>query len=308
MRHFFVYLGSASGPAASPVWTGSGDENNAFLGNSIATTGDVNGDGFSDIIAGAYGHDAGGVAGANRGRAYIYLGNDGPGISVRPMQLRSDLSVPIAPLGGAMGGSFRVSLTARTPFGRGKVRLEWQAAPLGYLYPLHTLIQSTNWTDSGTGGTVLTPSINHLYPAPFLWRARTRYQTSTTPFQDHGPWFTPAASGLKETDLRFVPPCNPPDEPVWLYSIVKSGTDYTLNFEDPNQPDQRTGWNIRRSNNPALLPKSSWPLVGSNVVDMDAGTPNYQWTDHSGDEPGPGGIWYYQVTAYNAYCSAEGPF
>lgn len=101
--------------------------------------------------------------------------------------------------------------------------------------------------------------------------------------------------------------CNPPDEPCWLYSVVKVGTDITLNWQDPNQANQRTGWNIRRSNN-ASLPKDTWHLEGSNVVDMDQSTPNYQWTDHSGDDPGPGGIWYYQLTTYNLNCPAEGPF
>jgi hypothetical protein len=110
-----------------------------------------------------------------------------------------------------------------------------------------------------------------------------------------------------ETDLRRMPACVLPDEPCWLTSVVKVGADWTLNWQDPNQENQRTGWNIRRSNNPAL-PKGAWPLVGTNVVDMDQGTPNYQWTDHSGDDPGPGGVWYYQVTAYSSYCPAEGPF
>jgi hypothetical protein len=53
---------------------------------------------------------------------------------------------------------------------------------------------------------------------------------------------------------------------------------------------------------------SGWPLIATNIVDMDQGTPNNQWTDTSGDDPGPGNIWYYQVTAYNANCAIEGPF
>jgi hypothetical protein len=48
--------------------------------------------------------------------------------------------------------------------------------------------------------------------------------------------------------------------------------------------------------------------VGTNVVDMDTGAANYQWTDHSGADPGTGGVWYFQVTTYNANCPAEGPF
>ncbi len=41
------------------------------FGNSVSTAGDVNGDGFSDVIVGAYTNDAGGT---DAGSAYIYFG------------------------------------------------------------------------------------------------------------------------------------------------------------------------------------------------------------------------------------------
>ena len=69
----YVYLGSASGLAAAPLWTGSGDENAAFYGFCVSSAGDINGDGYADILVSAYQHDAGGAAGGNRGRAYMYV-------------------------------------------------------------------------------------------------------------------------------------------------------------------------------------------------------------------------------------------
>ncbi len=42
-----------------------------YFGNAVAGAGDVNGDGYDDVIAGAHGNDAGGT---NAGRAYVYLG------------------------------------------------------------------------------------------------------------------------------------------------------------------------------------------------------------------------------------------
>ena len=71
----YVYLGSPSGPATTATWIGSGDENIAYYGYSVATAGDVNGDGYSDICVGAYRHDAGAGLDANRGRAYVYFGS-----------------------------------------------------------------------------------------------------------------------------------------------------------------------------------------------------------------------------------------
>ncbi|MGH7682333.1 MAG: integrin alpha, partial [Candidatus Eiseniibacteriota bacterium] len=41
----------------------------------VGGAGDTNGDGFSDVIVGAYGNDAGGSA---AGRAYVYFGGNAP--------------------------------------------------------------------------------------------------------------------------------------------------------------------------------------------------------------------------------------
>ena len=49
----FVYHGSFTGPSSSPDWSAQSDQAGAFLGSAVATAGDVNGDGFSDLIAGA---------------------------------------------------------------------------------------------------------------------------------------------------------------------------------------------------------------------------------------------------------------
>ena len=70
----YVYFGGKSlSPSPDAVFTGeaSGD---AF-GYAVGSAGDTNGDGYADVLVGAYGNDAGGSA---AGRAYVYFGAPTP--------------------------------------------------------------------------------------------------------------------------------------------------------------------------------------------------------------------------------------
>ncbi len=72
----FVFLGSASGIAsgnpASAVAHLEADQVFANLGVSVAGAGDINGDGYADVIVGARFYDAGH---ANEGAAFVFLGS-----------------------------------------------------------------------------------------------------------------------------------------------------------------------------------------------------------------------------------------
>ncbi len=74
----FLYLGSASGLATTPSATLVGpDVAQANFGKSVASAGDINNDGFADVVAGAYGLTT------NTGSAYVYLGA-ATGLSTTP--------------------------------------------------------------------------------------------------------------------------------------------------------------------------------------------------------------------------------
>ena len=66
-----LYLGSASGLAATPAWSVGPDQAAAGLGGSAGTAGDVNADGYDDVILGAVGFPPA----SNRGRVWVYLGS-----------------------------------------------------------------------------------------------------------------------------------------------------------------------------------------------------------------------------------------
>lgn len=56
-------------------------QTNALFGYSVATAGDVNGDGYSDVIVGAHHH---GTGDPNEGRAFVYYGDGVAGLCRLP--------------------------------------------------------------------------------------------------------------------------------------------------------------------------------------------------------------------------------
>jgi len=77
----FVYLGGPNGLSARPDWAVYGGARDAWLGNVMTRAGDVNHDGYDDLLVGAPGWK--GAHTADVGRALLYLG--GPhGLAARP--------------------------------------------------------------------------------------------------------------------------------------------------------------------------------------------------------------------------------
>ena len=200
----FVYHGGVAGlTTGSADWTAEGEQDSARFGFSVGTAGDVNGDGYADVIIGSDGfdHDQ-----ADEGRAFVYYGNDGAGLSLRPRQLRASGSAPIAPLGRSDSvTSLQLGLTGRMPLGRGQVKLEWQVAPLGTPFTATTAISGTGavWTDVLTTGVAITQAITGLTPnTPYHWRARLLYPPGNRLGQNAGHWLHVPWNGWTETDFR----------------------------------------------------------------------------------------------------------
>jgi hypothetical protein len=193
----FVYLGSATGLEATPAWTGESDQAEAELGRSLGTAGDVNGDGYADVVAGAWEWDGGQ---SNEGWAALWLGNE---------RLAADAHLTLLPRQRRVAGgpldlfdrsdnpnSFRLEARGRSAGGRTRVRLEWNVAevPDAIAGPP----SFGNWFATGVPIAGLGSAVNLLATpfglaadSPHHWRGRI---AAASPFFPHTPWLAPGTS------------------------------------------------------------------------------------------------------------------
>ncbi len=103
--HVYVYLGSTSGLTSTPALdldSPAADGSQAFFGRPVASAGDINGDGFADVIIGAY------RAYGTSGRVHVYFGDASKLLSTPPF----DLAPTSDALPGAYGAFFGTSLAS----------------------------------------------------------------------------------------------------------------------------------------------------------------------------------------------------
>jgi hypothetical protein len=282
-----LYFGTAIGPELTPRWTEDGDQFQAHFGAVVAPAGDVNGDGFSDILVGAPDRDS---TYSDDGAVFLYLGNGGDGLDRAPQQIQRTLTAPIDLLGRIDEGSFVIQALGRSPAGRGGVRLAWEIGPVGLPLVGNDILHETSFQDTGpplpgTGSTtVVTRTIGTPDPGVFHhWRARVQ---TNSPFFPGGPWLSPPGNGRHETDLRSAGCLDvdgdgygaPPD----------SSCPQTEGDCDDSSADTYPGATQRCDgvNNDCLDP--SWPLVPADEIDDDGdGLSECQGDCNDGD----GSVW-----------------
>ena len=205
-----LYLGSSSGLGSSAAWTAESNQDQSGFGYALGTAGDVNGDGYADVLVGAYRYDDGQ---SDEGLALLYYGNDGPGLGQHPRQRQGDDSAPISHLGATADASVRIKMLGRSPFGRTGSRLEVEVKPLGTSFDGTATVIGSTYSDTGATGVTLGEQVSELTAGTvYHWRARVHYHPATSPFLQHGPWLTMPWNGWQEGDLRTLAcsTANPP--------------------------------------------------------------------------------------------------
>lgn len=85
----YVYYGSSSGILLSPTNIIEGNQANSYFGFDVNSAGDVNGDGFGDVIIGALVYDNGHT---DEGAAFIYYGSSSGLLNIARTTLESNLA------------------------------------------------------------------------------------------------------------------------------------------------------------------------------------------------------------------------
>jgi hypothetical protein len=141
----FVYHGSASGLSATPDWTAESDQVFAFFGWSVGTAGDVNGDGYADVIVGAYGYDNGQT---DEARAYVYHGS-ASGLSATPDwtaesdQANGFLGVSVGTAGDVNGDGYADVIVGASNYDNGQAD---EGRAFAYHGSADGLSSIANWT------------------------------------------------------------------------------------------------------------------------------------------------------------------
>jgi hypothetical protein len=193
----FVFLGSPTGINSTAAFTPA-DANKPIsqFGNSVSGAGDVNGDGFSDLVIGSQLYDD--PPFNDEGNAFTYYGNQGTGKNNNPRLYNTDLTTPYNTLAGAGPPDFGIGLFSKNFLGRSKGKLVWETKLNYNAFNGNPVTNSTGFTsaqplfsDLGTNGIELKTIANKILATHTFTkiRVRTKYDPVTAVTgQVYGPW------------------------------------------------------------------------------------------------------------------------
>jgi hypothetical protein len=198
----YVYRGPLA-PGTTPFWSRGGGSSLANIGHCVANAGDVNGDGWSDLVFGLPGYNG---SGYRQGLVNLYLGANGVGRTQLTIPFRLSPAARVIHPGNLTDpGQITLAGNARSAAGRAKVRMQYRvsASPVFPLAPLTGTVATWTLTGApganGSVGTVIQNVTGLTNGVPYAWQFRTLAKSVYFPT---GIWRSPVRNGRLETDAR----------------------------------------------------------------------------------------------------------
>jgi hypothetical protein len=208
---FYVFRGSPTGIGGAAFDVIDANVAGEQLGSAVSGGGDLDGDGFSDVIVGA---PSASPAFANEGRWQWHRGGRGYGLDQLSRQYMADLVSPLATncMDFAVPDYFGIGHRTRSPIHRTDGKLHWEVVFEGQAFsgaPITNSLGFTGisaaWTDLVPGGVEIKELI---YKSSgyirYKWRVRVEYEMAKMfDGQRYSRWFYGYASGLG--DIGVLP-------------------------------------------------------------------------------------------------------
>lgn len=283
------YLGSATGLASASGWLTESNQFGSLYGWCVAGAGDVNGDGFSDVMVSSHLFDNGST---DEGMTWLYPGGGAFGTRHNARQYRADLTTPVQQDNSPGGGicAFGIGMFSRSPVMRMPVKLRWEiranATPFSS-QPGGTITssiaydaQSASWTNTGLTGIEIKESLSAISVLT-RWRVRVKYHPLY--MMDGSPasrwyYFDPTGGDLP-SNLFAGTSCGVlPEDQILLGGSINAEGNASLNWSDFAQT-QVVSYHLLSGSDPRhLIPLADFTPAASSAEEEIA--------------PGATTVWY----------------
>ncbi|HWV33054.1 MAG TPA: FG-GAP-like repeat-containing protein [Dyadobacter sp.] len=232
-----IYYGSPAGIDTSPQRIqGNANDTYDFFGWSVAAAGDVNADGFSDMIAGSPNFSTGQT---DADAAFVYYGNNGRGLRNNIRLYNSDLTT-LLNYQQHNKSDFGIGLAAQSFLGVNRGKLVWETVANGNSFSIGAngwFANSTFSNGSQKGyynltGAELKSMVEKPGPGTSL-RARIRYHAALAlTGQMYGPWryVTGPATGATSAPAPLSPTNASQETTVELAYVYPNPAAHTLHI------------------------------------------------------------------------------